>query len=411
MIWQQRESPYPIISIAEAQRIIASHATPLPTEPVRILEAEGRVLADDVYATEHLPDVAKSLVDGYALRSDDGMHERRILGERSAGEVEPDPVAPGTAVPLMTGAPVPAGADAVIMVEQTEEHDGRLRLRQAVQPGQHIRMPGDDMVHGELLLTRGTVLHAADIGLLAAVGHTTMQVYRRPRVAVLSTGNEVVEPDAPRHPGMVRDSNRYALLAAVREAGCEALSLGIARDDRQVLRRALLHGLEHADVIITSGGVSMGIRDFIKPLLEELGHIHFGRVASRPGKPVTFATVQKKLVFGMPGFPVSSLVSFEVYVRPALRRLQGDAHPQRPRVRVALSEAVQPSRDRTEYQRVVVGWREGRLTAHTTGAQSSSRLLSMRGANGLLVVAPREQPYAPGEELDALLTGPLVSEV
>lgn len=408
MSWQQRESPYPMLSVEEAQRIITSYAQPLPTESIRSLEAEGRVLAEDIFAPENIPDVAKATVDGYALRVDDGMLERPIVSEVTAGSTEPVTGAPGTAVPIMTGAPVPAGADAVIMIEQTDEHNGMLCIQQPVAPGQNIRTPGNDMTQGDLLLTRGTTLRAADIGLLASAGCITIPAYRRPRVAVLSTGNEVVEPDTPRSAGMVRDSNRYALLAAVREAGCEAISLGIARDDMASLRRAMLRGLELADVVITSGGASMGTHDFLKPLLNELGTIHIGRVASRPGKPVTFATLQKKLVFGMPGFPVSSLVSFEVYVRSALRRMQGDAHPERPRVRVVLADRINAPSDRPEYQRVTITWRDGRLLAHSTGVQASTRMLSLRGANGLLVVPAGDRVYAPGEELDALLIGPLV---
>jgi molybdopterin molybdotransferase len=206
---------------------------------------------------------------------------------------------------------------------------------------------------------------------------------------------------------MVYDSNRYALLAAVAEAGAEALSLGIVADEEQAQREALLHGLAQADVLVTSGGVSMGTRDLIKPLLAELGTIHFGRVATKPGKPTTFATVHNKLVFGMPGFPVSSLVAFEVYVRPALRRLQGDNRPDRPHMQVVLADSVRASYGRTDYQRAVVRWQSGKLIAHSTGAQSSSRLLSLRGANALLIVPPDQQEHTPGTELDALLIGPL----
>jgi molybdopterin molybdotransferase len=397
-----------MLAIEEAQRIITAHVQPLPTEQVESLTAEGRVLAEDLFAPEAIPDVAKATVDGYALRSADGMRERSVVGELVAGTAERITVEPRTAVPIMTGAPVPAGADAVIMIEQTEEHAGVLRIRQPVQVGENIRSPGDDMAQGEALLARGTTLRPWDIALLASVGFTTICVYRRPRVAVLSTGNEVVEPDAPRAAGMVRDSNRYALLAAVREAGAEALSLGIAHDDPHVQREALQRGIAQADVLITSGGVSMGTRDLLKPLLRELGTIHFGRVASRPGKPVTFATARQTLIFGMPGFPVSSLVAFETYVRPALRRLQGDAHPERPRVRVVLAEPIRAPHDRPEFQRAVVSWREGRLVAHSTGRQISTRLLSLRGANALLLVPAGEGSYQPGEELEAMLIAPLL---
>jgi molybdopterin molybdotransferase len=210
----------------------------------------------------------------------------------------------------------------------------------------------------------------------------------------------------PRQPGAVYDSNRYTLLAAAREAGCATVSLSIARDSAAEQRAAILRGLEQADVLITSGGVSMGTRDLIKPILAELGEVHFGRIAFKPGKPTTFATVDGKLVFGLPGYPVSSLVSFEVFVRPALRVLQGDARPWRPHALVTLSTPIKPSPDRPEYQRVTLTLEGGRLLAGTTGDQGSSRLISLLGANGLLLVPPGKAVYPAGAQLEAILTGP-----
>jgi molybdopterin molybdotransferase len=397
-----------MVPVDEARRLIAAHCAPLGVEEVSGLAAEGRVLAEDVFAAAPVPDVPKSAVDGYALRAEDGDAPRRVLAEITAGSGAGVAVAPGTAVRIMTGAPLPPGADAVIMVEQTAERDGVLAVRRAPARGDAIHTVGQDMAAGEPVLARGTLLGAAEVGLLATVGGTRVRVYRRPLVAVLATGDEVYEPDGEPLPGGVRDSNRYALMAAAREAGCETVSLGIARDDEAVQRRAILAGLERADVLLTSGGVSMGTRDLIKPLLAELGTVHFGRIAFKPGKPTTFATVGAKLAFGLPGYPVSSLVSFEVFVRPALRRLQGDARPDRPVARVTLLEPITPAPDRPEYQRAVVRLEGGRLAARTTGAQGSSRLLSLRGANALLLVPPGERRYEPGAELEALLTGPLI---
>jgi molybdopterin molybdotransferase len=404
----RRESPYPMVPVEEAHRLIAAHVAPLPAEEISSLHALGRVLADDVFAPEAMPDVPKSAMDGYALRAADGLAERRVLGELTAGGGLEVQIAPGTAARIMTGAPVPPGADAVVITEQADERDGVLRVEREPRAGQYIQQVGDDIRAGELVLPRGTALGPAEIGLLATLGHTRVRAHRRPVVAVLATGDEVVEPDAPRGVGGIRDSNRYALLAAVRDAGCEAVSLGIARDDWEVQRQAILGGLDGADVLLTSGGVSMGTRDLIKPLLAELGTVYFGRIAFKPGKPTTFATIGSKLAFGLPGFPVSSLVSFEVFVRPALRALLGDARPHRPRVRVLLDQPIRPAPDRPEYQRAIVGWRDGRLVAASTGAQTSSRLLSLRGSNALLLVPPGEGVYEAGSELEALLTGPLV---
>ncbi|MFN8569552.1 MAG: gephyrin-like molybdotransferase Glp [Kouleothrix sp.] len=404
----RRESSYPMVPIDEAQRIIAAHTAPLASEPIDALSAEGRVLAEDVYAAGPLPDLPKGGVDGYALLAGVGLAARRVLGEITAGSSGQIVLATGTAARIMTGAPLPPGADAVIMVEQTEERDGVVQLRQAVRVGDSVHRVGQDIAPGELVLARGTTIGPAEVGLLAAIGRVQVYAYRRPVVAVLSTGDEVLEPGVALSAGAIRDSNRYALMAAARAAGCTTISLGIARDDAALQRQAIVDGLARADVLLTSGGVSMGTRDLVKPLLAELGTVHFGRIAFKPGKPTTFATIGAAIVFGLPGFPVSSLVSFEVFVRPALRRLQGDAHPDQPRVRVMLADPIVAAPDRPEYQRAIVGWAEGRLVARSTGAQGSSRLLSMRGANALLLVPGDGRSYPAGAELEALLTGPIV---
>ncbi len=405
-----RESPYPMVSIADATAMIMAHAQPLGGEEIDALTALGRVLATDIAAPEDIPDVPKAAMDGYALRAGDGLAPRRVVGELTAGGDTTVALGPGEATRIMTGAPMPPGADAMIPVELTEERDRMLYIKRELKPGDYVHVVGQDVARGQIALTTGTTLGAAEIGILATLGITRITAYRRPRVAVLATGDEVVEPGETRPGGAVRDSNRYALMAAVREAGCEPISLGIARDDIAVQRQAILRGLEQADVLITSGGVSMGTRDLIKPLLAELGTVHFGRIAFKPGKPTTFATVNGKLVFGLPGFPVSSLVSFEVFVRPALRALQGDANPFRPHVEVTLASPITPASDRPEYQRIIVTYRQGRLFATSTGGQSSSRILSLRGANGLLLVPAGETVYPVGSVLPALITGPLLSE-
>lgn len=407
-----RESPYPMVSVEEAQRIIREHIKPIDSEEIdccTILSdvPDGRVLAEDVYASEDIPDLPKAAVDGYALQSADGINERRVLAEITAGIDRSQIIESGEAVRIMTGAPIPQGADTVVMVEDTQEQNGVLHIQRAVQQGQNIHVVGQDVAQGMLVLAQGTVLGAAEVGLLATIGATRVSVARRPRVAVLSTGDEVREPDVARGAGGIRDSNRYALLAAIREAGCDAISLGIARDDEQTQREAILHGLEQADILLTSGGVSMGTRDLIKPLLAELGTVHFGRVLFKPGKPTTFATVQEKLVWGLPGYPVSSLVSFEVFVRPALRRMLGDKHPERASVQVVLRGLIKAAPDRPEYQRAVVQWEGGQLVAQNTGAQGSSRLLSLRDANALLLVPPGDRIYQAGDRLQALLIGSL----
>lgn len=402
-----RESPYPMVSIEEARRLVTAHALPLGSEEIDALSADGRVLAEPISAPAPIPDVPKSAVDGYALIAGDGDAPRRVLAELTAGAAQGLALTPGTAARIMTGAPIPRGADAVVLVEQTQERDQILTIERAPSVGDSIHTVGQDIRAGELVLERGAILGAAEVGLLATIGQTRVRVFRRPVVAVLATGDEVFEPDGPAIPGGVRDSNRYALLAAAREAGCATISLGIARDDLATQRAAILDGIARADMLLTSGGVSMGTRDLIKPLLAELGTVHFGRIAFKPGKPTTFATIGGRLAFGLPGYPVSSLVSFEVFVRPALRRMQGDARPERPQVLVRLGGPIRSSPDRPEYQRAIVRWEAGELVAHSTGGQGSSRLLSLRGANALLLVPAGGQTYQPGERLTALLTGPI----
>lgn len=412
----RRESPYPMVPIDEAHRLIMAYAAPLGVEQVDALFAEGRVLAEAVLAPDNSPDVPKAAMDGYALRAADGLAERRVVAELTAGAAPGLVIGPGAAARIMTGAPMPAGADAMIPVELTEEREGVLRISRELQPGDYVHVVGQDIARGAPVLERGLLLGAPELGLLATFGLTRVQAYRRPRVAVLATGDEVIAPGQPRPAGAVYDSNRFALMAAAREAGCETLDLGIARDSHAEQRDAMLRGLEQADVLITSGGVSMGTRDLIKPILAELGTVRFGRISFKPGKPTTFATVEvaggaapPKLVFGLPGYPVSSLVSFEVFVRPALRALQGDARPWRPRASVLLSTPIRPSPDRPEFQRATITLAGGRLYAATTGGQGSSRLMSLLGANGLLLVPARDELYPAGAELEAILTGPPLS--
>jgi molybdopterin molybdotransferase len=259
------------------------------------------------------------------------------------------------------------------------------------------------------VLPSGTVIGPADIGVLATIGQAQVSVHRRPRVALLSTGDEVVEWTERPTAGQVRDSNRPALLAAVREAGGIPISLGRALDFEADQRAMIEDGVHQADVVISSGGVSMGARDLIKPILAQLGTVHVGRILFKPGKPMTFATVGDTLVFGLPGFPVSSLVTFEVFVRPALRQLQGFHQVTRPKILVTLEHDLTPDGSRLEYQRAVVRTREGELCATTTGAQSSSRLLSMVGANALLEIQPGATPLPAGTRVLALLVGELLS--
>ncbi len=402
----QTSSPYPMITVQAALAAILERAHPPAPVEVDFRQAQGLVLASDVVSHEDLPPGARSAVDGYAVTAQPGPRTLRVVGELTAGHVSSEHVEPDTAMRIMTGGLLPPGAEAVVMVEDTRERDGLVEVEKPARPGENVHPPGQDLVRGQLVLRAGARLGPAEIGILATVGQTRVPVYPRPRVAVLATGDELVEPEQEPPPGCLRDSNRFALMAAAREAGAEVVWHGHGRDERAALERLVREALDAADVLITSGGVSMGTRDLIKPLLADLGEVHFGRIAFKPGKPLTFVTIGQKLAFGLPGYPVSSLVTFEVFVRPALLELQGLSVVQRPRVTVELEHDLRPDRIRLEYQRAVVRWQADRLVAAPTGVQSSSRLMSMIGANALLEIQPGEETLPAGSRVPALLTGP-----
>ncbi len=407
------ESPYPMISIEEALTLIAQAVQPLPALALPFDQALGLVLAEDIFAAAPMPPFAAASVDGFAVIAADGFAPRRIVGDQMAGYVAGLRVEPGTAARVTTGAPLPPGADTMVMVEQTEEQAGQMYLFKGdLQAGANIRPVGQDIEAGQLVLARGALLGPAELGLLGTVGQTRVRVYPRPRVAVMSTGDEIVEPHEPLKPGQIRDANRFSLMAAVRQAGAKPLDLGIVKDQTNSLAQTIERSLAEADALLTSGGVSMGQLDLVKPYLASRGVIHFGRVNTKPGKPVTFATVDGKPCFAMPGFPVSALVSFEIFVRPALLKMAGHTHVYRPREQAILTQPVRHDAVRTEFQRVVLTRRraDGQLTASTTGFQSSGRLLSMVGANGLIVLPHGQGDFEAGAEVEALVLGPVEVE-
>ncbi len=386
-------------------QVVLAHVPPLAPANAPLRELPGRILADDVVAGEAIPPFAAAAKDGYAVLAADGAGWRRLVGEQMAGSMAGVSVVPGTVVKITTGAPLPAGADAVVMVEQTTEHDGRVHIQAAVAAGADVRPIGSDLAVGQLVLRAGQWIGPAEVGLLASLGHAAARVFPAPRVAVLSTGDELCEPGTAPGPGQIRDSNRFSLMAAVHDAGGETIDLGVARDRSGELAAKVTAGLQTADVLVTSGGVSMGQLDLLKPLLEMQGTVHFGRVNMKPGKPLTFATIAGKPVFALPGFPVSSLVSFELFVRPALRVIQGDTAWARPQVSVYLDHEVHHDPQRWEFVRAVVRRDGDVLRATTTGSQSSGRLLSLVGANALLQLPPGQGTVTAGSAATALLLG------
>ena len=399
-----RVSSYPLIDADEAAAIVLEHTPTLGAERVHVADAFGRVLAEDVMSDAPLPPFPSSAVDGYAVRAADAGQTLRVIGESAAGRPLGAPVAPGTAARVLTGGVVPDGADCVVMVEDVSLDGDNVVVPAPLRPGVNFHFVGADLRAGERVLPAGMQLGPAEIGLAAAMGMAHLPVRRRPRVALMSTGDELVEVGKSTAPGQIPDSNRWALLAALREAGAEVELLGIAPDEAEPLRRLVMTALEGADALVTSGGVSVGTHDLVKPLLESLGTVHVGRVKLKPGKPFTFATLERgRIAFGLPGFPVSSLVTFEVFVRPALRKMQGFTQLERPALPVRLGYDAQATAERTEYQRVTLR-REGReLVAETTGSQSSSRLMSLAGAHALVRVPAGTQGLKRGTIVEAIV--------
>jgi molybdopterin molybdotransferase len=397
-----------MVDAAEAAALVLDRTPVLPSEVVPIAEAAGRVLAEDLLAPADLPPFPSSAVDGYALRSEDGGGRLRVVGESAAGRPYSDELPPGAACRILTGAVLPPGADTVVMVEDVDVEPGAdgdwVTVPEGYPVGRHFHPPGEDVQRGVLALPQGEALGPAEIGLAASLNQPAVRVHRRPRIALLSTGDELVQVGETPGPGQIVDSNRWALLGALREAGADVELLPVAPDELDPLRALVEDALARCDVLVTSGGVSVGSHDLVKPLLERLGEVHVGRVRLKPGKPFTFATLgEGKLAFGLPGFPVSSLVTFEVFVRPALRKLQGHRRLQRPVLPVRLGHASRPGGDRTEYQRVTLHREGDDLVAEGTGSQSSSRLLSLTGAHALIRIPPEAEPQPAGALVDAIV--------
>ncbi|HAM33630.1 MAG TPA: molybdopterin molybdenumtransferase MoeA [Deltaproteobacteria bacterium] len=394
-----------MLTYDEARERILDRVSPLGAERIPLDAAAGRSLAGEVRAPADLPPWDNSAMDGYAVRSSDcpGEAVLAIAGYQTAGGPGASAVHKGAAVRIMTGSPIPEGCDAVVPFEEAEERDGSVRIPAPVRPRQHIRFRGEDIRAGAQVIPEGTILRPPQISLLASFGRAMVPVYRKPRVAVLSTGDELVELGEPHGHGKIVNSNSHALAAAIAEAGGDPLLLGIARDEREDLRAKLSAGLA-ADVLVTSAGVSAGDRDLVRDVLSELGVENvFWKVLIKPGGPTAFGLAGTTPVFSLPGNPVSSLITFEVFVRPAVRKMTGSRHPVKPPVKAALGEPVTKKPGKTQFLRVMIeSGKEGYL-ARTAGDQNTGILRTLVLADGIAVLPSERTTFPAGEMVDVLL--------
>lgn len=400
-----------LLSVEAAQEHILATITPMPAETVDLIVAAGRVLAEAIMSPGDVPPFANSSMDGYAVRSADlaGADSAApihlpVAGEVPAGGVYPGTVIPGTVVRIFTGAPLPAGTDAVLQQELTAPGDTpeMIRLLAPAPPGMNVRAAGSDVPAGTTILEPGIALGAAEIAVLAAVGRGAVRVARRPRVAIVATGNELVEPGGQLAPGQIFNSNAPMLAAAVRAAGGEPLLLPIARDSADEIRDRFEQAARSADLILSSGGVSVGDYDLVRQVLETLGQIAFWRVNLRPGKPFAFGQIGTTPLLGLPGNPASSAVTFEIFARPLLRSMLGCRAIQRPTIAVRLG-IEQPRGDRRHYLRARLEYQDGTVTAWPTGDQGSHRIASLIGADALAIIAEGQGVFPAGALVPALL--------
>jgi len=414
-----------MITIEEALERILSLVSVLPAEEKHPLNALGQVLDEDITAAFDIPPLDNTSMDGYAVRtadtagaSESSPRELRVIGEVAAGYVYDGEVTPGTAVRIMTGAPIPRGADGVVPFEETDEPLDRapeqtrevaatVRVFKQAKPGANIRPAGQDVRTGDIVVNRGTVLRPQEIGVIASVGRDRVRVILRPVVAVLSTGDELLEPGQPREGARIYDANAYSVAALVQRYGGVPQLLGIAKDTVEALTAKIHEGLD-ADMLVTSAGVSKGDYDIVKDVLAREGEVAFWTVAVKPGKPLAFGAFEKDgrriPHIGLPGNPVSSIVAFELFGRPAILKMMGKTDYRRPIVRATAEDRIENRGDPRVYlARCVVTERDGRYYARLTGEQGSGILTSMIRANALTIIPADIDVVEPGEEIDVLM--------
>ncbi len=392
-----------MISLDEAQSFVLDRVGALPQVAVPLADSAGLVLGADVVAAESVPPFTNSAMDGFALVASDTVGAPvtlRVVGTIAAGDHDCPTVAPGEAARIMTGAPLPPGADAIVKVERTkfDEAGSTVEIEIEVASGNHVRAAGEDVKPGDLVFEQGTLLRPGHLGVLAGIGHTIVDAYPRPCVGVISTGDELIDGGGPLQRGQIRDSNRLTLLALVRDSGFEGVDLGLVPDSESAITSALLEGAERCDAVISSGGVSMGAFDFVKVVLDRIADMRWMQIAIKPAKPFAFGLSGTTPFFGLPGNPVSSMVSFELLARPALRKMAGHADWFRRRVEATTEIPLGHGPDhKTHFVRMAGGPDpSGRWTVRSAGGQGSHHLSAMARATALAVVPDGESIPAGG---------------
>jgi len=391
------------LSVSEAQKFILENCVPVAgNESMALRSALERVLAEDVLSPVNVPAHTNSAMDGYAFRAADlsqtGGNEFRLIGATLAGHPFNNTVHASECVRVMTGSPIPDGTDTVVMQENVEVRGDIVHINQIPAPGENVRHAGEDLQQGSVVLHAGTRIRPPSLGLLASVGRAEVTVYRRPRVAFFSTGDELRSVGQPLEPGQIYDSNRYTLYGMLQRIGVEILDMGVVRDDRGAIENAFSEASANADVVITSGGVSVGDADFVKDTLHKLGEVGFWQIAMKPGRPLAFGRINNALFFGLPGNPVSVMVTFYQFVAPALHRLMGEEDVQTvPFMRVPSITHLHKRPGRTEYQRAILEPdNNGGLVVRSTGSQGSGVLHSMNQANCFIVLDRDSGNVEPG---------------
>jgi molybdopterin molybdotransferase len=385
-----------------------------PLEPLdlQLLDAHGCILAEDVVAAVDVPAFDNAAMDGYAVRLSDVAEasaqspaELPVVGDIAAGSTSAYSIQPGFTARIMTGAPIAAGTEAVVPVEWTDGGVASVTIAQAPKPGQHIRRRAEDISVGDVVLRSGTRLGPTQVGLLAAVGRARVRVRPRPRVVVLSTGSELVEPGTPPAPGQIADSNSYVLTTAAKEAGAVAYRVGIVTDEPRDLLRTIEDQLIRADLVVTSGGVSAGAYDVVKEVLSRLGTVHFDKVAMQPGMPQGFGVVgpDRTPILTLPGNPVSAYVSFEVFVRPVIRRMLGVSPLHRPAVRAVCTEPMRSSQGKRQFARAWLDVEDGRYVVRPVGGHGSHRVGDLAHANALIVVPEAVAEVSAGDDVTVMV--------